>query len=89
MRKDRYGNIMNWLTKSNRHKHILYGFIGALIGTILFTAGLAVGKEYADKSWGGKFDWLDILATLLGGIVGQSIHSTILYLLFDKLIIII
>ena len=80
---------MNWLKKSNRPKHILYGFIGALIGTILFTAGLAVGKEYADKKWGGEFDWLDILATLLGGIVGQSIHSTLLYLLFDKLIIII
>lgn len=80
---------MNWLKKSNRPKHILYGFIGALIGTILFAAGLAVGKECADKSWGGKFDWLDILATLLGGIVGQSIHSILLYLLFDKLIIII
>lgn len=65
------------------------GIISAIIGSILLTTGLAFGKEYADKSWGGKFDWLDILATLLGGIVGQSIHSILLYLLFDKLIIII
>nr|DAI23391.1 MAG TPA: putative periplasmic lipoprotein [Caudoviricetes sp.] len=80
---------MKWLKQSNRLKHLYIGIISAIIGSILLTAGLAFGKEYADKSWGGKFDWLDILATLLGGIVGQSIHSTILYLLFDKLIIII
>lgn len=80
---------MKWLKQSNRLKHLYIGIISAIIGSILLTTGLAFGKEYADKSWGGKFDWLDILATLLGGIVGQSIHSTILYLLFDKLIIII
>lgn len=80
---------MKWLKQSNRLKHLYIGIISAIIGSILLTAGLAFGKEYADKSCGGKFDWLDILATLLGGIVGQSIHSTILYLLFDKLIIII
>lgn len=70
---------MNWLTKSNRPKHILYGFIGALIGTILFTAGLAIGKEYADKSWGGEFDWLDISVTLIGGIAGQIVQLLIIY----------
>ena len=80
---------MKWLRESNRSRHILYGFLGALIGTLLFSIGLTIGKEYGDKTWGGEFDWLDILATLLGGIVGQSIYSTILYLLFDKLIIII
>lgn len=70
---------MNWLRKSNRPKHILYGFIGALIGTILFTAGLAIGKEYADKSWGGEFDWLDISVTLIGGIAGQIVQLLIIY----------
>lgn len=70
---------MNWLTKSNRPKHILYGFIGALIGTILFTAGLAIGKEYADKSWDGEFDWLDISATLIGGIAGQIVQLFIIW----------
>ncbi|QOR58362.1 hypothetical protein [uncultured phage cr118_1] len=80
---------MKWLKQSNRLKHLYIGIISAIIGSILLTTGLAFGKEYADKSWGGKFDWLDILATLLGGIVGQSIHSILLYLLFDKLIIII
>lgn len=73
---------MNWLTKSNRPKHILYGFIGALIGTILFTAGLAIGKEYADKKWGGEFDWLDISATLIGGIAGQIVQLLIIYVVW-------
>lgn len=69
--------------KSNRPKHILYGFIGALIGTILFTAGLAVGKECADKSWGGKFDWLDISATLIGGITGQIVQLFIMWIIWE------
>lgn len=72
---------MNWLTKSNRPKHILYGFIGALIGTILFIVGLAVGKEYANKSWGGEFDWLDISATLIGGVVGQIVQLFIVWII--------
>lgn len=79
---------MKWLRESNRPRHILYGFLGALIGTLLFAVGLAIGKEYGDKAWSGKFDWLDILATLLGGIIGQVIHSSILYLLFGKLLLI-
>lgn len=80
---------MKWLKQSNRLKHLYIGIISAIIGSILLTTGLAFGKEYADKSWGGKFDWLDILATLLGGIIGQLTRSILLYLLFNKLIIII
>lgn len=72
---------MKWLRESNRPRHILYGFLGALIGTILFTAGLAIGKEYADKSWGGEFDWLDISATLIGGIAGQIVQLFIVWII--------
>ena len=50
---------MKWLRESNRPRHILYGFLGALIGTLLFAVGLAIGKEYGDKTWGGQFDRLD------------------------------
>ena len=35
---------MKWLKESNRPRHVLYGFIGALIGTLLFAVGLAIGK---------------------------------------------
>lgn len=69
---------MKWLIESNRPKHIVYGFIGALVGTIFLSLGLAIGKEYSDKIWGGKFDWLDISATLIGGVIGQIVQLPIL-----------
>jgi hypothetical protein len=28
------------------------------------------GMEFKDRAYGGKWDWLDLLATILGGIVG-------------------
>lgn len=62
---------MSWIKESNRPKHVFYGFLSALFGTILFCLGLAVGKEFADRQWGGKFD---LLATLVGGIIGQSLQ---------------
>lgn len=63
-----------WLKESNRPKHLLYAIPSAFIGTILFAAGLAFGMEFKDKQWGGKFDWLDIAATLIGGIIGQFLQ---------------
>ena len=60
---------MSWLTESNRLKHFLYAIPCGLLG-IMFVAGLAAGMEFKDKMSGGKFDFLDILATLLGGMIG-------------------
>jgi len=58
---------MSWLTESNRLKHFLYAIPCGLLG-IMLVVGLAV--EFKDKMYGGKFDFLDILATLLGGMIG-------------------
>jgi hypothetical protein len=69
-----------WLTASNRQKHFLYAIPCGMIGTILFVAGLAVGMEFKDKEYGGKFDYLDILATLLGGVIGNAVTILILIL---------
>lgn len=63
-----------WLTESNRLKHLVYAIPCAFLGTILFVTGLAFGMEFKDKSYGNKFDWLDILATLIGGVIGQIIQ---------------
>lgn len=63
-----------WLKESNRPKHLLYAIPSAFIGTILFAAGLAFGMEFKDKQYGNKFDWLDIAATLMGGIIGQALQ---------------
>lgn len=73
---------MKWLRESNRPRHILYGFLGALIGTLLFSIGLAIGKEYGDKAWGGKFDRLDLWATLIGGIAGQIVQLFIMWIIW-------
>lgn len=72
---------MSWIKESNRDKHLLYAIPCGLIGTILFVLGLAIGMEFKDKQWGGKFDYLDLLATVLGGLIGQAIQLLILILI--------
>ena len=62
---------MSWLKESNRLEHLRYGYITACFLSILFTIGCAVGMEFKDWQYGGKFDLLDIAATVLGGILGQ------------------
>lgn len=65
---------MRWLTESNRLKHFAYAIPASLLLTILFAMGLAVGMEVKDKLYGNKFDYLDLLATFIGGVVGQSLQ---------------
>lgn len=74
------------LKESNRPKHLLYAIPSAFIGTILFAAGLAFGMEFKDKQWGGKFDWLDIAATLIGGIIGQFLQIIFILVLKNLLV---
>ena len=71
-----------WLKESNRPKHLLYAIPAAFIGTILFSTGLAFGMEFKDKQYGGKFDWLDIAATMIGGIIGQLLQVSIISLIY-------
>ena len=63
-----------WLLKSNRQKHFLYAIPIGFILTILCVIGIASGLEFKDKQYGGKGDWLDWLATILGGVVGQVLQ---------------
>lgn len=72
---------MSWITESNRDKHLIYAIPSAFIGTILFVAGLAVGMEFKDRQWGGKWDWLDLTATLIGGFVGQILQIFLILLI--------
>lgn len=71
---------MNWLKESNRTKHMVYAIPCAFLLTILFAAGLAAGMEFKDKAYGGKWDWLDILATILGGMIGQILQVIVVFL---------
>ena len=69
-----------WLKESNRPKYLLYSIPAAFIGTILFSTGLAFGMEFKDKQNGGKFDWLDIAAGEIGGVIGQALQIIVISL---------
>ena len=73
---------MSWLKESNRTKHLLYAIPIGFILTILTVIGCAFGMEFKDKQYGGKFDWLDIAATMIGGIIGQLLQVSIISLIY-------
>lgn len=62
-------------------KHLKYAIVPGALFTILFVAGLASGMEFKDKMYGGKWDWLDWIATIIGGTIGQAIQVGIILLL--------
>lgn len=70
---------MKWLLESNRLKHFFYAIPVGMILTILGVIGVASGLEYKDKLYGGKWDWLDWIATILGGTIGQLLQILIFY----------
>lgn len=72
-----------WLTESNRMRHFAYAIPCGLIGTELFVLGLALGMEFKDRMYGGRFDWLDITATLLGGLVGQAVQVALIITVYN------
>lgn len=72
---------MKWLKESNRTKHLLYAIPIGFICTILAVLGCAFGMEFKDKQYGGKFDWLDIAATMIGGAIGQVLQILLILLL--------
>jgi hypothetical protein len=37
--------------------------------------------EYKDRAWGGRWDWLDLIATLMGGLIGQIIQILLIALI--------
>lgn len=73
---------MSWITESNRQKHFKYAIVCGFVGTFLFALGVAMGLEYKDYAYGNKWDWLDIVATLLGGLVGQLLQVLLLFLIY-------
>lgn len=72
---------MKWLSESNRIQHLKYAIPVAMVFTILCVLGLATGLEYKDRLYGNKFDWLDWIATMIGGIIGQLIQLLLIYVL--------
>ena len=72
---------MSWLSESNRWKHLLLAIPVGFVFTILCVLGVASGMEFKDRQWGGSWDWLDWLATMLGGIIGQALQIGLILIL--------
>ena len=55
---------------SDKFLHFIFSMMGAILHP-LFGLGLGLGKEFGDeKSPNNKWDWMDILADVVGVIVG-------------------
>lgn len=69
--------MKNWLMESNHWKHLAACFVIALF--LGASAGLAAGvaAEWKDKQWGGKFDWSDIVADLVGVALAVGIRHAL------------
>lgn len=75
-----------WLTESNRPKHILVGFFISLTLGVVAAFTAAFSAEMKDWLWNGKrggtfgwvkgngFDWLDFIATMIGGFIGYGLR---------------
>ncbi len=71
-----------WILESKRDKHFMCAIPIGLTLTILCVIGVASGMEFKDKEYGNQWDWLDWLATILGGLVGQSLQILLIWLIF-------
>lgn len=74
---------MTWLTESHRWQHLVGGILIGLLslGDVLAAAlsgiGMASALEFKDRSWGGRWDWLDWSCTTAGAAIGFGISFTI------------
>ena len=73
--------MLKWLKESNRLKHLIYAIPIGFIFSIICVIGVASGLEYKDYLYGNKWDWLDWIATLIGGLVGQVLQLLFIYLI--------
>jgi hypothetical protein len=70
--------LIAWFAASNRWKHLAGGAligIGANSSFCAAYAGIWVASalELKDKLWGGKWDWIDWVLTVVGAALGRII----------------
>ncbi len=71
--------IWDWFKDSHRYQHFLGGMlIGACSNNwycaIYIGVGVGGALEFKDKSWGGKWDWIDFALTFSGAVVGYGMR---------------
>lgn len=85
--KNLINKIIEWLSQSNRGKHLVGGIvIGAGANDIYCAAyagiGIAGALEFKDYQWGGKPDWIDFILTVSGVAIGFTLRLLLFNLLF-------
>ena len=77
------------LGKSNRYKHLIDGFIiGIIINSVfdgIIASAVGGALEFKDKSWGGKWYWIDLLFTILGGVLGQLVRQLLNFFILKQI----
>jgi len=74
--------IIKFLKESNHLAHFAAGIIIGLISFNLWTAILASScaagaAEAKDRIYSNKWDWVDFLVTVGGGLIGFGVYSLI------------
>lgn len=79
-------SIIEFFKQSDKQKHIIAGFVISIIFGFLstswfvgflFASFVGVIKELWDLSGHGTPDWMDLIATMIGGLVGGIIPMII------------
>lgn len=83
--------IIQWIKESNHYKHIICVGVVAIIAyimqllnypiEIIVGGAIAVSLEYKDYAHGGKFDWQDIIASMIGAIIVLTIRLILQYVI--------
>lgn len=75
-------HLFHWVTQSSRLIHIKYGFYAGLCGTILAAIGAGLSVVYKNKQHDNKIDWLDVAATIIGGMFGQAAQLLLVFMMY-------
>ena len=62
--------------------HIIVCFVGSIPFGFSFGLGASLAAEFKDRAHGGRWDWMDFLAGMLGTILGGLIHFVIIKPIF-------
>lgn len=74
---------MKWLKESNRWKHLVGGIVIGVLSlgnwytALLAGGGVSSALEFKDRLWGGKWDWIDWICTVVGTAIGFGISFTL------------
>ena len=80
---DMINKVIEWFKTFNRWKHLVGGILIGLGANSIYCAayagiGIASALEFKDKLWGGKWDWIDWLLTIIGVAIGYSIRFLVI-----------